>query len=51
MHYSDYLREQAAQYRRNAATVGDPAIRDDLLECAEIYEEVADNVDHLRASG
>ena len=51
MHYSDYLREEAARFRAQAESASDPAVREDLLECASIYEEVADHVDGLRASG
>jgi hypothetical protein len=51
MHYSDYLREQAAEYRRLAEAAQDPATRTDLLETAEVCEEVANNIDDRRASG
>ena len=51
MHYSDYLREQAAEYRRMAQSAQDLATRTDLLETAEVCEEVANNVDDRRASG
>jgi hypothetical protein len=51
MHYSDYLREQAAEYRRLAEAADDPATKQDLLESAAIYEEVANDVDNRRASG
>lgn len=51
MHYSDYLREQAAEYRRLAEAADDPAVKEDLFELAAIYEEVANNVDYRRASG
>lgn len=51
MHYSDYMREQAAEYRHLAETADDPAIRQDLLETAAVCEEVANDIDHRRASG
>jgi hypothetical protein len=51
MHYSDYLREQAAEYRQLAEKAEDPAIKEDFFETAAICEEVANNVDHRRASG
>jgi hypothetical protein len=51
MDYSDYLREQAAEYRRLAEAADDPTIRDDLFESAAIYEEVANDLDDRRASG
>jgi hypothetical protein len=51
MEYSDYLREQAAEFRLLAEASGDPAARQDLFESAEICEEVANQVDDRRASG
>jgi hypothetical protein len=51
MHYSDYLREQAAEFRRLAEAAADAAERADLLETAEVCEEVANNIDDRRASG
>jgi hypothetical protein len=51
MEYSDYLREQAAEYRLLAETNGDAAARQDLFESAEICEEVANDIDDRRASG
>jgi hypothetical protein len=51
MHYSDYLREQAKEYRALAEDVADPAIKHEFLELAEVCEEVADRIDDRRASG
>jgi hypothetical protein len=51
MDYSDYLREQAAEYRRLAEAADDPAVREDLFESAAIYKEVANDLDDRRASG
>jgi hypothetical protein len=51
MHYSDYLREQAATFRQLAETADDPAVREDLFDSAAICEEVADKIDDRRASG
>jgi hypothetical protein len=51
MHYSDYLREQAAEYRRLAEAAEDPAIREDFFDSAAILEEAANNIDDRRASG
>ena len=51
MDYSDYLREQAAEYRQLAEASGDPALREDLFESAAICEEVANDVDDRRAGG
>lgn len=51
MDYSDYLRDQAAEYRRLAELADDPAAREDLFESAAIYEEVANDLDDRRLSG
>jgi hypothetical protein len=51
LHYSDYLREQAEQYRALAATATDPAIKQEFLELAEVCEDVANWIDDRRASG
>jgi len=51
MHYSDYLREEAANYRRMAELSHSDADRKEFLEMAEVCEEVAGQVDDLRASG
>jgi hypothetical protein len=40
MHYSDYLREQAAEYRELAAKADHPAVKNDFLDSAAILEEV-----------
>jgi len=51
LHYSDYLREQAEQYRALAATAETPAIKQEFLELAAVCEEVANRIDDLRSSG
>ena len=51
MDYSDYLREQAAEYRQLAEASMDPTVRQDLFESAEICDEVANEVDDRRAGG
>ena len=51
MHYSDYLREQAAEYRQLAGVAEDATIKEDLFDSAAICEEVANNIDDRRASG
>jgi hypothetical protein len=51
MEYSDYLRDQAAEYRLLAEASMDPAVRQDLFESAEICDEVANDVDDRRAAG
>ena len=51
MHYSDYLREEAARYRKLAESAMEAHIRKEFLELAEVCEEAAERVDNLRASG
>jgi hypothetical protein len=51
MEYSDYLRDQAVEYRRLAEAADDPTIREDLFETAAVCEEVANNIDDRRAAG
>jgi len=51
IHYSDYLREQAAKYRELAETAEDAFVKQEFLELAEICEEAANNIDDRRASG
>jgi len=51
MHNSDYYREQAEQYRQLAASVDDPATKQEFLELATACEEAADKMDDCRASG
>jgi hypothetical protein len=51
MHYSDYLREQAAHYRALAETAADPAVKAEFLELAATCDEVADKIDDRRSSG
>jgi hypothetical protein len=51
MHNSDYLREQAEQYRQLAAAEVKKAEKQELLELAVACEEVANKIDDLRASG
>jgi hypothetical protein len=51
MEYSDYLRDQAAEFRLLAEASGDLAARQDLFESAEICEEVANDIDDHRPSG
>jgi hypothetical protein len=51
MHNSDYLRDQATKYRELAEKANDAFEKQELLELAEICEEVADKIDDRRASG
>jgi hypothetical protein len=48
MDWPDYLRDQAAKYRQLAEQTEDPTIKNEMLELASVYEEVANNIgDHL----
>jgi len=51
MHYSDYLREQTAEYRQLAETAEDAFVKQEFLELAAVCEEVANEIDDRRASG
>jgi hypothetical protein len=51
MEYSDYLRDQAAEYRRLAESSDDPIKKEDLFESAAIYEMVANELDDRRPAG
>ncbi len=51
MHYSDYLREQAVEYRRLAQQAGDQDTKAELLDLAATCDEVAEKIDNRRASG
>ena len=48
MDWPDYLREQAAMYRKLAEEADDPVVKTELLELASVCDEVANNIeDHL----
>ena len=51
MHYSDYLREQAAKYRQLAETAEGTSVKAEFLELAADCEEVANEIDDRRTSG
>ena len=51
IHYSDYLREQAAKYRELAEGAEDRLVKQEFLELADVCGEVANNIDDRRASG
>jgi hypothetical protein len=51
MDWDDYLRQQAAMYRRLAEKTEDTFIRQELLELAAVCEEVANNIEDRLASG
>ena len=48
MDWPDYLRDEAAKYRRLAEQTDDPVVKNEMLELASVCEEVANNIeDHL----
>ena len=51
MHYSDYLHEQSAKYRKLAEIAEDAFAKQEFLELAAVCEEVANEIDDCRASG
>ena len=51
MDYDDYLREEAAKYRRLAEQATDDFIRKELLELALVCEEVADAIEDRLTGG
>jgi hypothetical protein len=51
MHYSDYLREQAAKYRQLAEAAEHTSVKEEFLELAAVCEEVANEIDDRRTSG
>lgn len=51
MDYDDYLREEAAKYRKMADQAKDEFIRKELLELALICEEVANSIEDRLTGG
>jgi len=51
MLYDDYLRDEAARYRKLAEQTKDEAIKKELLELAEVCEEVANSVEDSMTAG
>jgi hypothetical protein len=48
MDWPDYLRDQAAMYRRLAEQTDDPVVKKEMLELAAVCDDVADSIeDHL----
>ena len=48
MDWADYLRDQAAMYRKLAEQTDDPVVKNEILELASVCVEVANNIeDHL----
>jgi hypothetical protein len=51
MDYHDYLREEAAKYRRLAEEASDDFIKKELLDLALVCEEVADTIEDRLTGG
>jgi hypothetical protein len=49
MDWSDYLRDEAAKYRRLAETAENSLLKQEFL--AAVCEEVADNIEDRRTGG
>jgi len=49
--WNDYLRDQAAQYRRMAEEADDQTLREELLELADVAEEVAEHIEQKKTGG
>jgi hypothetical protein len=46
--WPDYLRDQAANYRKLAEQADDPVVKNELLALASVCDEIAYNIDdHL----
>jgi hypothetical protein len=51
MDWDDYFRQQAAMYRQLAQKTEDTFIKQELLDLADVCEEVANNIEDRRPSG
>jgi hypothetical protein len=51
MKYGDYLRAEAAKYRRLATESDDPIVTQELLDLAATCEEAADRVEDSATGG
>ena len=51
MDYDDFLREEAAKYRRLAEEAKDDFIKKELLELALVCEEVAETIEDRLTGG
>jgi hypothetical protein len=51
MEWDDYLRQQVAIYRQLAEKAEDAVIKQELLELADVCEEVANNIEDRLTSG
>jgi hypothetical protein len=51
MNFDDYLRAEAQKYRQLAEQAKDPLIKQELLELADICDEVANNIEDRMTAG
>ena len=51
MEWDDYLRQQAATYRQLAEKAEDAVVKTEVLDLADVCEEVANNIEDRLASG
>jgi len=51
MDWADYLRDEAAKYRRLAEAAEDRSIQQELLDLAAVCEEAADNIEDRMPGG
>ncbi len=51
MDYDDYLRDEAAKYRRLAEEAKDDFVKQELLELAVVCEEVANSIEDRLTGG
>jgi len=51
MEWDDYLRDEARKYRKLAEEADDPLIKQELLELAEVCDEVANNIEDSMTAG
>jgi hypothetical protein len=51
MDWPDYLRDQAAMYRKLAEQTDDPIVKNELLELASVCDEIADNIEDHPTGG
>jgi len=51
MDWADYLRDQAAKYRQLAETAEDLSVKQELLDLAEICEEVPNDIEDRLSGG
>jgi hypothetical protein len=51
MDWADYLRDEAAKYRRLSETAEDLSIKQELLDLAAVCEEAANNIEDRMPGG